>query len=95
MIKLTGKKQFQAHADYVGYVTSQANRAVRRAGRQVETAVVAGGSMLAAMGANAALDMASVTAAITEAGAAVALIGAAVIVVKVGVKVYKWVAAAL
>jgi hypothetical protein len=60
-----------------------------------EAAALGLGLGVAAMSSYAALDVAATVALIGEAAAAVLLIGVAVIAVKVGVKVYKWAAAAL
>lgn len=57
--------------------------------------VVAGVLAMSAGLANAVVDTAAVTTAITDAGAAVAVVGAAVLVVIVGTRVFKWVARAL
>lgn len=57
-------------------------------------------ALLAASGlvmsaANAAVDTAGVTSAISDSAAAVAVVGAAVLVLVVGTKVFKWIQRAL
>lgn len=60
-------------------------------------AAVAGAGVLAltAQVSQAAIDTTGITTAMTDAGAAIALVGAAYVIVKVGIKVFKWVAAAI
>lgn len=58
-------------------------------------AILAGSMVLAGSARADGVDVSSVTTAITGAAAAVAVVGAAVLVVRVGVKVFKWVSAAL
>lgn len=74
------------------------NLAARAAGvLKSGPAKVAGGlSALAMAGASsAAIDVTSVTTALTDAGTAVATVGAAVLVVIVGVAAYKYIRRAL
>lgn len=63
--------------------------------RTVQSAVLGLGLAGAAMSSQAALDLSATTSLIGEAAVAVLAIGVAVIAVKVGVRVYKWAAAAL
>lgn len=60
-------------------------------------AAVAGGTALGLVSqfSQAAIDTTGITSAMTDAGTAIALVGAAYVVVKVGIKVFKWVAAAM
>jgi len=57
--------------------------------------VIASTLALSATVSQAAIDTTGITTAMTDAGAAIALVGAAYVVVKVGIKVFKWVAAAM
>lgn len=57
--------------------------------------IVGAGLTVAAGSAHAVLDVSATVTEIGTAGAAVLLIGVAVITVKVGIKLYKWVQAAL
>ncbi|MDR2838397.1 MAG: major capsid protein [Azonexus sp.] len=53
------------------------------------------GLLAAAATSHAAIDTAAVTASIGEAGTAAAAVGAAVLVMIVGIKVFKWIRAAM
>lgn len=57
--------------------------------------VLGAATLVASMSSQAALDLSATTSLIGEAAIAVLAIGVAVIAVKVGVRVYKWAAAAL
>jgi len=70
------------------------NKLVLTARKGVAVGFGLGASLVAGF-AQAAMDTATVTTAITEAATAVGVIGAAVLVVVVGIKAYKWVARAL
>lgn len=61
---------------------------IRNAAVGVFFALVAGLSQ-------AAVDVTSVTTAISDAGTAAATVGAAVLVMVVGIKVYKWIRGAM
>lgn len=58
-------------------------------------AVVVGGAALASVAANAAIDVTTVTTAITDAGTAIATVGAAYLAMRVGGRVFKWIQSAL
>lgn len=53
------------------------------------------GFTVASMASQAAIDTAGITSAVADAATAVGVIGAAIVLVRVGVKVFKWIAAAL
>lgn len=61
---------------------------IRNAAVGISSALVAGLSQ-------AAVDVTSVTTAISDAGTAAATVGAAVLVMVVGIKVYKWIRGAM
>jgi len=61
---------------------------IRNAAVGISSALVAGLSQ-------AAVDVTSVTSAISDAGTAAATVGAAVLVMVVGIKVYKWIRGAM
>lgn len=53
------------------------------------------GSAFAAASSFAAVDVTTVTGAISDAGTAAGTVGAAVLVMVVGIKVYKWIRGAM
>ena len=71
-------------------------KAIKGAALAIAGAVGLGGALVVGtQSASAAIDVTSVTTALTDAGTAVATVGAAVLVVIVGVAAYKYIRRAL